>query len=202
MLEPDDVPRQLLEARDAERRVRTEHDFHGAGEERLSGARICVGGRDELLDERCRWTVAETDDRPAEAGPIWRAERPADHDRLREDHPCRDVDKHAVGPERPRQLGELVVAGDRVGRGERVLHRIEVIAQRSDAQRRISRRLGHADDDRARIVDLDQGIGIGVVRQVADAATPRERLRDRGCAIELRVPQVDVGGVEQVGLAR
>ena len=68
-----------------------------------------IGGRHELLDQRRLGALAQHDECPRQQRAVRRARDPADGDRLLEMDAGGDVDDDALGPQRPGQLGELVV---------------------------------------------------------------------------------------------
>ena len=89
--------------------------------------------------------VAEPDERPRQERPIRRAERPADDDRAFERDAGRDVDDDALAPQRPGELGELVVGRERPGR------RSSSVANRVGVAREEAPSVGRATPAAARI---------------------------------------------------
>ncbi len=198
MLERDQVRRQLLEARQAEARLRAEHDFRGAGEERLRSVTRRAFGRHELLHDRRVGTLAEPDERAGQQRAIPLAEHPADDDRVLELDPCGHVDHEPLRPGGPGQLGELVVGGQRVRSGQQVAHRVEVVVEEANGHAGAARGIGQLDRDVATLDDL--GDGIGALGQLVPCGGRRSVDRERGVG-QLGEPQVDVRRVQTVRLA-
>ena len=155
-------------------------------------------GCDELLDDRCLGLLAETDEAPGHERAVGRADRPAHDDGPLEPDAVGDVDEDALRPQRSGELGELVGRGDGRAAIEQVTDDIHVVEQGADHDAGSLGRVRQGDGDDPAFVELDQAVGVVRERAHTTFRAVVGRELDR---LEARRAQVDVGRVQQVGLA-
>ena len=87
------------------------------------------------------------------------AEYPAYDDRMLELDAGGHIDQQALCPGGPRELGELVVGGQRVRAGQQVAHLTEVVGREAHGRAGAARGIGQLDRDVATLDELGDGVG-------------------------------------------